>query len=242
MKKLLLALVPMLSLNSYAQTPSAHSDIKVSATITAGCTLTADNINFGVLAAPLTTVSASSSMVVKCSSGAPISIDIVHGNTNGSANVSSYLVASGSGGSTHAIVKDSVKVAEISCFNNGTMRFNSYVAGSLGDIVSPGYVITSDTYKLCSYGTLNTATVNQYGTPQNGSLNGVFAGEKIIYNMLLPNDNSKFWINGINSYSTTGTGADLVIPLKAQIKSSSNPTYRMTPDTYQDTVTVKLNY
>jgi spore coat protein U-like protein len=242
MKKYYLFMLPILQVNSFAQTPQMNSDIQINAKIEAGCFLTADNINFGILSMPITNTTAISAMNVKCSTGAPLSIDIYHGNVGESSNITSSRYTTGSHGATHDIYKNNVQIAFIACYDNGTIEFHKYTAGSLGNINPQLNQPFSDQYSICSGRNVNQDTLNSYGTPQNGSLKGLSNGETIKYNILVPNDNSKIWLNGINTYKTTGTGTDLSIPLKAEIKSSNNPIHRLSPDMYQDTLTVQLNY
>lgn len=65
-----LAVFSSLSMSAFAQntsTPKFNSDIEVKAVVDAGCFLTAENINFGVLQMPLQDQSASSNIQIKCS-------------------------------------------------------------------------------------------------------------------------------------------------------------------------------
>lgn len=247
----LTSIFSLLSLSALAQstTPQSHSDIEVTAVVDAGCFLTADNINFGVIMMPLQNQSAQSQINVKCSKNANLILSISYNPSaisqdiytavadpiyttrynfklykNGvpisSNSIDMYCHSELKGGSVHFATSQ----AEILYF--GEDKYNDWV---------------KDTWNICSGVNLNLTTLSNLGAGANGALVGVAKGETIIYTLETPSDSSKVW-NAQNTYSFISNGENQTIPMKANIKSSNNPTYRISPDTYTDSLSVILTY
>ena len=75
----------------------------------------------------------------------------------------------------------------------------------------------------------------------SGVLKGISSGEQIKFFIEKPTEANQIWSKN-NSYSIASTGETQTIPMKANIKRADNATHRLTPDTYQSTLTVVLNY
>ena len=67
-------------------------------------------------------------------------------------------------------------------------------------------------------------------------------GDKIAYSIEVPGDSSKVWNAGVNSYSSTGTGATESIPVKASIIPSKSGSNYPVPDLYMDIVTTVISF
>ena len=259
MKKniLTLAILGSLSTGAFAQDPR-NSDIKVTVDIHAGCDLTADNINFGVLMMPLSDSTAQANMNVKCSKGANLEIAINYSENASSSSNSNYriekiLSSYGKEGDVVAIfdTNDENPLAYLYChinpYNEGWMgvsgvEFREGVINSLGlsnNIIS---VWQPDTYGACMK-TAEGLKVNFDFIRGNsiGALTGLTSGEQIKYSLSLPGNDSQIW-NNSSKHSVLATGDNQAIPMKANIKRADNGTHRMTPDTYQSILTVVLTY
>ncbi len=234
----------------------ANSQIDVSANVDPGCFLSADNINFGVLNTPITNQSAQGNMKVHCSKNAILNIDIQYGGKYGGVGAGAYtgVITRTSTFSGNTYNQD-VKIY----LNNEPISNNSYDFHC--SIHSPGKVYIyseaakimygsntmlwqNDPKKLCaSSGIMNMATLNNWEAGFDyGMLSGAANGEEIRYNLEMPNDSSKVWSKGFNTYNIVATGVEENILMKANIKSINNPTYRMTPDIYSDTLTAIITY
>lgn len=245
----------IMSLSAVAQVTSVNTNIDIKALIDPGCFLNADDINFGVLAMPITNQSASSNMRVLCSKDTNLSIEMVYGASSGGGSVSGKFTAVRSGYATHPsdgsilsasyiIYKDDVRYTasgiDISCSYSGEFYFYKKEISDLYKVGYPGKW-HPDTGNICSGTNLNTETVAAFGVPSQGKLTGITKGEQIVYSLELPNSSTKVW-NSTNKYPIVATGVEQSIPMKANIKSSENPTYRMSPDMYSSILTVVLTY
>lgn len=250
----LLALsLSIMSLSAVAQVTPVNTNIDIKALIDPGCFLNADDINFGVLAMPITNQSASSNMRVLCSKDTNLSIEMVYGASYGGGSVSGTFTAErvGSGDSfnVYNIYKDGVKytqsVSDIYCMPNGELYLDSWeIAYLYNDLYKDEYSAGGGfdpKGNICSGTQINTETLAALGVPSQGTLTGITSGDQIVYSLEVPNSSTKVW-NSTNKYPIVATGVEQSIPMKANIKSSENPTYRMSPDMYSSILTVVLTY
>lgn len=242
----LLPLCMLMTTSVFAQDlHNANSDIKVKATINAGCLLTTENINFGVLSMPISNQSTTSNMQVKCSKGVASIIQISY-TPNGAISTANYTATEVTfNGATHyKLYKDGVGVTgssiDIAC--NALSQVFFYNQGTQNLYGVQGQVSwVPDTWNICSGVKINTTTLSNLGTKSEGVLTGIAKGDKVIYSLEVPNSSGQTW-NVQNKYSFTTTGDTQTIPMKANVKSAGNPTNRLAPDTYQDILTVVLTY
>ena len=248
----------MLSINALAQessTPKFNKDIEITATVEPGCFLEADDLSFGVLMTPITDQSTQGNIKIHCSKGANVNIQVSYDNQL-SGGTSNYTYVDNRQTDQHEgfnifIFKDGVRIGGIKCHKDGS--FNHLTVNGLISKPSQEMVdlygfnpnTTSGRFEdnVCLKGArLNETTFNEKANiyAQYGELIGVSKGEKIIFTLSNPKDNTVWTLN--NNYETLSTGISQTIPMKANIKRSDNPTYRMTPDNYQSTLTVVLNY
>ena len=257
---LTLAILGSLSASAFAQDPR-NSDIKVTADIHAGCDLTADNINFGVLMMPLSDSTAQANMNVKCSKGANLEIAINYSENASSSSNSNYRLEHRSNydglGEYIQIydANDNTPLGVIQCHRNPTGAGWAGIAtgeSKIGFLNSIGVPNTqsgltqsgwsSDTNGVCvetSEGFKINTDIFTGGSI--GALIGLTSGEQIKYSLSLPGNDSQIWSNS-SKHTVLATGDNQTIPMKANIKRADNGTHRMTPDTYQSILTVVLNY
>lgn len=247
------SILSTLSLSVSAQdtsTPKFNSDLEVKAVIDAGCFLTAENINFGVLQMPLSDQSSSSNIKIHCSKNTNLKISITYGDHISSNNQSTYSVENISN-SVVNIYENNVYLGRISCMGD-----NSFVIyNSAGDYGNPqlanilglapeahtggiyhGTCYSKGTFNLENFNNRISSMVSTFG-----KLTGLSSNENIIYSLSNPNNSSNSW-SALNTYNIIADGLEQIVPMKANIKRSDNGTHRMTPDTYQSTLTVVLTY
>lgn len=257
-KKLLtLAILGSLSVGVFAQDPS--NNIEITAEVDAGCSLIAENINFGVLAMPLSDQSAQSRIRVHCSKGANLIMGISYSEQAGSSimgNIYTLDLDTNQGYSQYAkllingVPSGGPYSHDMRCAqeNYKQIRLMSQLARDLfGYSNIKTSVLVPDTYKICK----DSSASFRYGMEKNintiihqiqvGFLTGISQGEQIKYSLEVPEQSSLLW-NTSNTYNFVGSGVEQIIPMKANIKRAENQTHRMTPDTYQSTLTVILNY
>lgn len=232
------SLLLFISQSSFANS-SNNGDIKLSAKIDAGCFLTADNINFGVLMMPLTNQTASSQINIQCSKMAPLSVTVQYGNL---ASSGVYSVAVINGSNTHTVYKDGQNIGSIACNVSAGIQNVYFHTSAVRNLFNPQEIVGNwvfDKYNLCANDTIKADTITALN--KKASLTGLVNGDNLFYSLEVPNDASKIW-NSTNDYKITGTGNSQIIPVKANILKSDNPTYRMAPDMFQGTLSFNLTY
>lgn len=248
-KILTLAILGSLSTGSFAQDPR-NSDIKVTAKIDPGCFIEAENINFGVLMMPLTDNRAQSNITVKCSKDTQMSLSILYGNVSNSSGTNSRYTINQVSSVLSKIYLDGQPISksndDIYCaswMGSGSSVGHGGVAFSnealpLFENAKSGW--QNDLWGICSPNGVNNSYVIK-SQIEIGALKGLVNNEVIKYSLELPNQSSTIWDSN-NKYYVKASGEQQTIPMKANIKKTENPTHRLSPDNYQDTLTVVLNY
>ena len=235
---------------SQAQT---SSQIDVSANVDPGCFLSAENINFGVLNTPITNQSAQGNMKVHCSKDAILNIDIQYGGKYGGVGAGAYTGVTKLNYHGNDVFSQDVKIYlnnepisnnsyDFNCRTNFPGKIHIYSEAAKIMYGSNTMFWQNDPNNLCDSGSMNMTTLNNWGAFDYAMLSGAANGEEIRYNLEMPNDSSKVWSKGLNTYNIVATGVEENILMKANIKSINNPTYRMTPDSYSDTLTAIITY
>lgn len=250
-KKLILMILTGLSSSAFAQsaTPQSNSNLEVKAVVDAGCFLTADNINFGILMMPLTNQVATSNIQVKCSKGVNLKFNMQYGANDSGSGGYSVVRQEGNSSSTvetARLYKDGVGFSnnsiDIQCRGDKKGYVYLYHSVAMTSLFGTnGSVI--DKWNLCVTNgvRVNRTTIANMGSTGYGILSGLSSGESIKYFMETPTSSSTVW-NLSNSYQILSTGEYQTIQMKANIKSENNVTHRMTPDTYQSSLIVVLTY
>ncbi|ALF87490.1 MULTISPECIES: spore coat protein U domain-containing protein [Ralstonia solanacearum species complex] len=231
-------LMSLMTVQSFAGTTDTAT--KTTATLAATCTISASSIGFGMLMLPLTTQSANSTMNVLCNKGAPYKIDLAYGGVYGGGS-NSYMNysawESGSYVNVYNFYTSGAFVGRLECQWNGSSEWASGYS-SLVPI------------KTC----LNHAPTGWVGSPTTpgsqaiiktydyGMITGAGNGNQVAYSIEVPGDPSKVWNTGVNSYSSTGTGVNQSIPIKASLVPSKINSSYPAPDMYMDTVTATITY
>lgn len=73
-------------------------------------------------------------------------------------------------------------------------------------------------------------------------MTGALKGDILAYKITIPGDITKVWNTGNNAYTSTGTGAEQVIDINAQIVPAKSSSNYLAQDSYLDTVTAVIAY
>lgn len=251
MKKTLLSLLVLAATSSVYAT-DAINNFETSAKIEKFCSISAQDVNFGVLTIPLTSQNANSEMRLLCSNSTKYTIDLQYGGvygtstSNGKNYTSSY--SSNDGVANYYLIFDKgTQIGSLKCgtptsaFKNQVFFYHAATANLYGSNINQW---KTDTYGACSNGTINKQTLTNFGLSfySYGIINGAAKGDKIAYYFGLPTDHSKVWNNGNNSYSGTGTGIPEAIALNATIIPSKSSSKYPSEDSYLDTITATITY
>lgn len=228
-KLIALPIVLVLAIARPALADSQNANIQTSASVSAVCTIQAQNISFGNLVLPVSAQSAGSSMTVLCSKNATYTVNLAYGGVYGSGSGNSTIP-----NGTPDIHQQPNGDGTVTCFFSSNPNWNWNSAPSAGE--------GSVTYQASSL--VNGQCPNNYYSTgySYGKLVGVMNGDSLGYSIAVPNNPSEVWNAGVNAYSSTGTGISQSLPMVATlIPSQSSSTYPA-PDSYMDTVTATISF
>lgn len=243
MKKILISIigiVGLLQLPVQAQTTpkTSTTSVKTSATLSAVCSISSQNVSFGQITLPVSAQSASSNMTVQCTKGSSYTIVLSYGGVYGQGGVASgdYWIGSpGSGGCSRTACTYEYPFTEYNASGQVIGSETLYTAG--GASPSPtGTTYVGNTDGNSKY-TVNAAAAYTYGM-----LNGASGGDTIAYAIQVPGNPSEVWNSGEYNYTSTGTGVNQSIPVVATIQPSNTAHQYPTADTYLDVVTATITY
>lgn len=235
--KILVCVFLMHNVNAQT-TNSTTGSTKATATLSASCRISALALSFGPLMLPLTSQQSSSSINVLCNREAAYNIGLAYGGIYGRGTGSGYLYAinsvSNSNGTYNyllTVYQDSTRSKVItpgtsySIYAGSAAGFNSYISNSY-----------SCNYNGSAYSCIGSASYAY------GIMSGAAKGDSVAYSISVPNDSSKVWNAGQNSYSGTGSGEEQSIPVSGKIIPGNSSSAYPAPDMYLDTVTATITY
>ena len=230
MKKIIILTLMLFGLihNSQAQS-TATVTTKSTATLTASCTISAQNVGFGSLILPLTTQSASSNMNVLCNKNASYTIGLAYGGIYGqvAAPNGSYWTAQ-------------YCVSGCSMASTSQEYYNQYTAS--GTYIGYGIYPYLQGPPNTTYNGTKNVYMNNGTSYAYGKLIGAAHGDSVGYSIEVPGNPSQVWNTGNSTYSSSGTGTSQSIPIKATLIPGQSGSYYPTPDVYIDTVTATINF
>lgn len=249
----------LFSLNTLAGTSTANP--KATATISAVCNISAQNLGFGSLVLPIASQSANSSMNVLCSKNAPYTIALAYGGVYGTgssavvdASLVQFAAASaypGSTDSTYNSQMSSLKLWRV--WNPGgepsvirSIQYYEYnAAGVQVGVVAINATASNPNALPTGSSTSDTGVkvnnVYTFGGYTYGKMIGVVSGDTVAYSIAVPGNPGQVWNAGAYSYTSTGTGATQSIPVIGTLVPSQTGAYP-TPDYYMDTVTATVSF
>ena len=266
-KKILITTIFIGSLFSgYSFAQSSSDSLQTTAKLIPTCTMSAENVNFGVILSPLTAQSSNSKMNVLCNNNATFKIDLAYGGIYGAGSSvnQNYLLSFSSSYATYNLYsiydKSNNYLGGIACGFSGAQSGQVLLSTSaLAQVY--GYSSTSwiaDTKKVCSSDGTKTGTspagwdgnynvsgkqFMKQGTGYSyGIMTGAVNNNSVAYSISLPNDSTKVWNNGNNSYSSTGTGVTQNIAINAKIVPGNSSSLFPAQDFYLDTVTAVIAF
>jgi spore coat protein U-like protein len=231
LSSLLLIIAPAIK----AQTHSTTASPKATATLAATCTISVQNVNFGIVSLPIGAQSASSNMTVQCSKSAPYTVALAYGGIYGQGSpVTSYWVHEG---------------CPQACMTNWNWYYQYNTSGQFISQQQFQNVLTNgslDLSKINIPGATWNATTQTYqvkGTAYGyGKMIGAAKGDNIAYYIQVPNNSSAIWNAGNSNYQSAGTGANQTIPVVATLVPGQTTNSYPTADTYLDVVTATISY
>lgn len=239
MKKAMVLFALSVSYNLVQAQTTPHTTTasqKASATLSAVCTIAAQNVNFGQISLPVSNQSATSTMNVECTKGSAYTISLAYGGIYGQGQA---------GNGDYYVFYSQVP-------NGATFKNIYYEYNSSGQQINYiGFLVSStNPYGLPPDATLtsgHTETPNSIYTVQGtgytyGELVGSAKGDTIGYSIQVPGNSSEVWNSGSYSYSTTGTGSNQSIPVVATLQPSQTSSQYPSADTYLDVVTATITY
>ena len=265
MKKIMIILWGI-SLLGLANANEQIGELKSTATMNATCSISANSINFGVVATPLMIQTASNEMAVKCSNESAYTIDLTYGGIYGQGSSGSgyniahsyefvyenqYTIYNNAG-----IVQGTITCGFGGAYTGKVHFSNTTIANLYGATWTPnvsqdisGACISnntrSGTYPKGWVGTYNSKEKQSIGGKigyEYGVMSGVSKGDALAYSIAVPGDSSKVWNAGVNSYKATGTGDFQTIAMEARIVPDKSGSKYPAPDMYLDTITAIISY
>lgn len=262
--KIIIGLLMSIGFASFANAGDASGEIKASATMITTCSISANNVNFGVVSSPLTMQSSKSDMVVKCSNAAAYTIDLAYGNYVVDTMLDGYTIEynfTNDFHSTHSIKDSSNKqYATLHCGYSAKYIGKVHIIGpAFAKIYGYTHAVWQiDSQKICStdgtiegtkptgwvgaYNDRGKQSINMAKSSEFGVMSGALKGDKLAYKITVPGDITKVWNAGNNSYTATGTGVEQVIDMNAQIVPDKSSSKYVAQDVYSDTVTAIISY
>lgn len=248
-----LAFLTTTFLSSTSFAGDINANLNTTAQIESFCQINAADINFGVVNLPLTAQTANSQMNVMCSNATAYKVDLSYGGIYGSGG--------GNDGVNYTFVKnsgfpgvqiwyayaDGKHIGRFNCYSNQEIYLHTdatAIANKLGLEVSKTYY-DNGKYGLCSGTSVHyglASKLSQVSAYNYGIMKGTMKGDKLAYAITIPNDSTKVWNKGINSYSLIGTGINQVIEMNAKIIVDQSSSKYIAADTYLDTITANVSY
>ena len=241
---------------AFAQSASnSNADLKSTAKMENTCLMSVDNILFGQVFAPLTSQVSQSQMKVLCNNNASYKIELAYGGVYGTGG-STYNPADirivtdlvmPNFRSYKIYVKDepvSALRADIECnnqYNNKVGILSNEMGvilnGKKGNFVSISGICSGVTAYAAGFANIPGSPSYAYGV-----MNGGLSGDKLAYKITVPGDTSKVWNAGNSSYTATGTGAEQIVNVNAQIVPGNSTSLYPAQDMYTDIITAVISY
>lgn len=230
---------------------ASQTDMKATAKIEKFCSISANDVDFGVLNSPLTSQNANSEMKILCSNTVKYTINLQYGGiygeglTGNGKNYTASEYGNSNGIRSYNIYEQGTNVAWMRCRDDNQVFFGGFLwlANLYGATNQNQYI--PDNYGACNgNGQINNQKLSTLGGSAYayGVINGAVKGDKIAYYFGLPNDHSKVWNNGNNQHSGIGTGSAEIIELKATIIPDKSSSKYPSADTYLDTIIATVAY
>jgi spore coat protein U-like protein len=245
-------IIPVIQMTpAYAASSTASN--QATATVSAVCTIVAQNLNFGNLVLPLSAQSASTSMSVLCSKNHAYTVGLAYGGVYGvgsgyqtqtlylsNYNATAYVSGTQTALSYYGGYNSGVSWSA-ACQRNGSGCIPQNAGYTTAGSVASGAKGCPNTGFAC---TVYTTTQSQIvtGTYSYGEMTGVASGDKVAYSIQVPGNPGQVWNTGNSSYSSTGTGADQSIPVVGTLVPAQSSGNYPTPDYYLDTVTATVSF
>lgn len=258
--KIFLAIFLMAGSSVWAEN-NVSKNFETTAKIENFCSITTNDINFGVVSLPLTAQSANSKMNILCSNNTVYKVDLVYGGTYVDPEKLRYVRFTGAqsnGNEYHVITEDGKELGRMGCGNSSAGYYNhvyfqtkavadlygapqNKVYGSVWAFWMP------DVYNACNAGVMTPKRATQGifidGVGGDiGAMSGLIKKDKLAYKITLPGDSTKVWKKGLNSHNGIGNGLSNEFTINATIVPDSSSSKYVAADSYLDTVRAEVIY
>lgn len=245
-KKGFLGLSIILAFSSHnAFAGNTAGNFETTASITSTCSISATDVNFGVVSSPLTKQGATGELSVLCTNKSSYQIDLSYASASFTGVKYSSTITNTNGNlstDTQVFDPNNKIIGTITCYTSNSL-YHAYVDFSTLELASlygySKYGTNLDSLGACSAG---TATQPKSGASSYGAMTGISKGNLIGYAISVPGDLSKVWKQGVNSYSNSGTGATQTFIMNASILPDNSSSKYPAQDSYIDTVTAIISY
>lgn len=236
---------------------SSVKNFDATAKIENTCTISAENVNFGVVYSPLTSQASNSTMNVHCTNATAYKIDLAYGGVYGSGsgekgNFTYSIVGNTNDTQTIKIYNNSVAIStnsrDIFCTKNWTSYITFYTKEAAAFYGNPNAALNTyvaDPKGLCVSSYIKKSVFDTLGQPTPyayGVMKGSLRGDNLAYSISVPGDLTKVWNVGNSSYSATGNGVSQEIVINAKIVPGNSSSKYPAQDMYTDTVTAVIAY
>lgn len=231
-KTITIALLAFLGMQNLAFAGNQSASTQATASVSAECTIQAQNLSFGNLVLPLSAQSASTSMNVLCSKNASYTVGLAYGGVYGSGS----QTVTGTLGSAGNYYNNAWAGGSGVSYTEGYCAYN--VSGQTDQIM----VVSPNLNQADNYGCTQTAQVQVGATYTYGKMTGIVNGDSIGYSIQVPNNPGAVWNTGVGSYTAIGTGNNQAIPVVGTLVPAQSSGNYPTPDSYMDTVTATVSF
>jgi spore coat protein U-like protein len=239
MKKILIFIIGLFGLSqlpaqAQTSTNSITGSVKTSATLSAVCSISSQNVSFSQISLPVSAQSATSNMTVQCTKGSSYTIVLSYGGVYGQGGVASgdyWIISQGSGGCSRTACSYTYPYTEYNASGQVIGSENLTNGGGAPPTPSGSTSVGGGKY-----------TVNAPASYTYGMLNGASNGDTIAYSIQVPGNPSEVWNSGEYNYTSTGSGANQSIPVVATLQPANTTHQYPSADTYLDVVTATITY
>jgi spore coat protein U-like protein len=238
--RIIFGLIACVSFGNLAQAGTNSTSEQTTATLSATCTISAQNLNFGALALPISAQSATSSMSVLCSKAHAYTVGLAYGGVYGTGSTNgqkgdywTYAGDNAYGYYYYEYSSSGTYVGSVQCYPSGGVA----TTGGVSNTTCTNGVPTGWTGSPSASGNQTLYVSYTYGM-----MTGASSGDNVAYQITVPGNSSQIWNAGENTYSSTGTGSAQSIPINGLLVPAQTTNNYPTPDSYLDTVTATVTF
>lgn len=262
----ILVFLALLGTNAIAQN-SVKNNFEASAKVENFCSIKTENLNFGVLNAPLTAQSANSKLRVLCTKNSAYSINLMYGLSEGQVPsdfgdeytlvVRLHTNQGGAYRTYYQVKKNNVNVTpndaydtecnvlqpdKINLMTDAALEFFGRKGQDKGWYDMPGICIKNTGYFPVIDNEKLKELRSELSVQEYGKMKGLMKGNVVAYKITVPGDSLKTWSRNVNDVKSIGTGVEQEFDMNAQIVPIKSSSLYVAEDNYLDNVTAEISY